>query len=117
MSLKVMEKLILKATQPYMNVCGFESRAIHIHGLVENVEVFLGRYPEREIHMDIVVVDVLDVWGMLLSKKFTAMLGGTLEMDLTYINVPMNDRTISLLPNVPMAKVHVQEIDDNVETS
>ena len=68
--------------------------AIPTHGVVENVEVCLGRYPERVIHMDIVVVDVLDVWGMLLSRKFFAMLGGTLEMDLTYINVPKNDRTI-----------------------
>ena len=45
MSLKVMEKLGLKATQPYRNVCGFESRAIPTHGVVENVEVCLGKYP------------------------------------------------------------------------
>jgi hypothetical protein len=94
MSLRVMEKLGLKATWPYRNVCGFESRAIPTHGVVENVEVRLGKYPERVIHMDIVVVDVPDVWGMLLSRKFAAMLGGTLEMDLTYINVPMKNGTI-----------------------
>ena len=97
-------------------MCGFESRAIPTHGVVENVEVRLGRYPERVIHMDIVVVDVPDVCGMFFSRKFAAMLGGTLEMDLTYINVPMNDGTISCLPNVPMAKVHVKEIDNGVET-
>jgi hypothetical protein len=38
-------------------------------------------------------------------------------MDLTYINVPMKDGTIERLPNMPMAKVHVQEIDNDVETS
>jgi hypothetical protein len=96
---------------------GFESRAILTHLVVENIEVCLGRYPERVIHMDIVVVDVPYVWVMLLSKNFFAMLGGTLEMDLTYINVPMNDGTISRLPNVMMAKVHVQEINDDVITS
>jgi hypothetical protein len=117
MSLKVMEKLGLKVTWPYRNVCGFESRAIPTHGLVENVEVCLGRHPERVIHMDIVVVNVPDVWGMLLSRKFVAMLGGTLVMDLTYINVPMNDGTISRLPNVPMTKVHVQEIGDDIGTN
>ena len=41
--------------------------------------------------MDIVVVDVLDVWGMLLSRKFASKLGGTLEMDLTYVNIPLKD--------------------------
>jgi hypothetical protein len=108
MSLKVMEKLGLKATRAYRNVCGFESMAIPTHGVVEMVEVCLGKYPERVIHMDIVVVDVPDVWGMLLSRKFGGMLGGTLEMDLTYINVPMKDGTIECLPNMPMAKAHVQ---------
>jgi hypothetical protein len=100
MFLKVVEKLGLTTTQPYRNVCGFESRAIPTHGVVENVEVWLGKYPERVIHMDIVVVDVLDLWGMILSKKFVAMLGGTLEMDLNYINVPMKDGKIECLPNM-----------------
>jgi hypothetical protein len=83
-----------------LNVCRFESKAIPTHRVVENVEVCLGRYPMRVIQMDIVVVDVPDVWGMLLSRRFVEMLGGTLDMDLTYINVPMNDGTISCLLNV-----------------
>jgi hypothetical protein len=98
-------------------VCGFESRAIPTHGVVENVEVCFGRYPERVIHMDIVVVDVPDLWGVMFSRNFSAMLLGTLEMDLTYINVPMKNGTIERLPNIPMAKVHVQEIDNDVETN
>jgi hypothetical protein len=89
-------------------VYGFESRAIPTHGVIENVEVCIGKYPERVIHIDIVVVDVPDVWGILLSRKFASMLGGTLEMDLTYINVPMNDGTIICLMNVPMTRIHVQ---------
>jgi hypothetical protein len=66
MSLKVTQQLALKVTGPYKNVCGFESRDIPTHEVIENVEVCLGRYPERVIHMDIVVVDVPDVWGMLI---------------------------------------------------
>jgi hypothetical protein len=116
MSLKVMENFGLKVTRPYRNVCGFDSRAIPTHGVVENVYVFLVRYLERVIHVDIVVVDVQDVWGMSLSRKFVAMLRGTLEMDLTYINV-INDRTIIHFSNVPMTKIHVQEISDDIGTS
>jgi hypothetical protein len=66
MSLKVMEQLGLKVTRSYRNVCVFESRAIPTYGVVENVEVCLGRYLERVIHIDIIVVDVPDVWGMIL---------------------------------------------------
>jgi hypothetical protein len=85
MSLKVMQQLGLKVTRPYRNVCGFESKAIPTHGVVENVEVRLKEYPKKTVHIDIVVVDVPDVWGMLFSRKFGAMLGGSLEMDLTFL--------------------------------
>ena len=81
-------------------MCGFDPRFIPTHGVIENMEVCLGRYPERVIHMDIVVVDVPNVWEMLLSRKFVVMLGGTLEMDPTYMNVPINDGTIICDPDL-----------------
>jgi hypothetical protein len=96
-------------------VCDFESRAITTHGVIENVEVCLEKYPERVIHIDILVVDVPDVWGMLWSRKFASMLGGTLEMDLTYVNIPLNNGTIGCLPNVPMTRTHVQETSDPIK--
>jgi hypothetical protein len=77
----------LKVTRPYINVCGFESKAIPTHGVVENVEVQLKEFPEKTVHIDIIVVDVPDVWGMLLSRKFGAMIGGSLEMDLTFCRI------------------------------
>jgi hypothetical protein len=110
MSLKVMQQVGLKVTRPYMNVCGFESKAIPTHGVVENVEVRLKEYPEKTIHIDTVVVDVPDVWGMLLSRKFGAMIGGSLEMDLTFLRLPMKDGMVGRLINVPIIGDHVQDI-------
>jgi hypothetical protein len=115
MSLKVMQQLGLKVTRPYRNVCGFESKAIPTHRVIENVEVCLKEYPEKIIHMDIVVMDVPDVWGMLLSRKFASKLGGTLEMDLTYVNIPLKDGTIGRLQNVPVTTTHVQEPSDSIK--
>jgi hypothetical protein len=117
MSLKVMQQLGLKVTRPYRNVCGFESKAIPTHGVVENVEVCLKEYPEKVIHIDIVIVDVPDVWGMLLSRKFASMLGGTLEMDLTYVNIPLKNGIIGRLPNVPVTGTHVQETSHPVKNN
>jgi DNA-binding cell septation regulator SpoVG len=110
MSLKVMRQVGLKVTRPYRNVCGFEYKAIPTHGVVENVEVCLKEYPEKIVHIDIVVVDVPDVWGMLLSRKFVAMLGGTLEMDLTFLQFPLKNGTIGRLLNMPITRDHVQDI-------
>jgi hypothetical protein len=85
MSLKVMLQMGLKVTRPYRNVCGFESKSIPTHGVIENIKVQLKEFPEKTIRIDIIVVDVPDVWGMLLSRNFGAMIGGSLEMDLTFL--------------------------------
>jgi len=114
MSLKVMQQMGLKVTRPYRNVCGFESKAIPTHGVVENVEVHLKEFPEKTVHIDIIVVDVPDVWGMLLSRKFGAMIGGSLEMDLTFLRLPLKDGTTGRLLNVPITGNHVQDVVPSV---
>jgi hypothetical protein len=110
MSLKVMQQMGLKVTRPYRNVCGFESKEIPTHGVFENVEVQLKEFPEKTVHIDIIVVDVLDVWGMLLSRKFGAMIGGSLEMDLTFLQLPLKYGTTGHLLNVPITRNHVQDV-------
>jgi hypothetical protein len=114
MSLKVMQQMGLKVTRPYRNVCGFESKAIPTHGVVENVEVQLKEFPEKTVHIDIIVVDVPDVWGMLLSRKFGAMIGGSLEMDLTFLRLPLKDGTTGRLLNMPITGTHVQDVAPTV---
>ena len=53
------------------------------------MEVRLKEFPEKVLYIDIIVVDVSDVWGMLLSRKFGAMIGGSLEMDLMFLRLPL----------------------------
>jgi hypothetical protein len=110
MSLKVMQQMVLKVTRPYRNVCGFESKAIPTHGVIENFEVQLKEFPEKTVRIDIIVVDVPDVWGMLLSRKFGAMIGGSLEMDLTFLRLPLKDGTTGRLLNVPLTGTHVHDV-------
>jgi hypothetical protein len=110
MSLKVMQQMGLKVTRPYRNVCGFKSKAIPTHGVVENVKVQLKEFPEKTIHIDIIVVDVPDVWGMLFSRKFGAMIGRSLEMDLTFLQLPLKDGTTKHLLNVTITGNHVEYV-------
>ena len=102
-------------------MCGFESKAIPTHGVVENVEVHLKEYPEKIVHIDIIVVDVPHVWGMLLSRMFGVMIGGSLEMDLTFLRLPLRYGMIGCLLNVPITGNHVHDIfppinDDKVQS-
>ena len=100
----------LKVTRPYRNVRGFESKSVPTHGVIENIEVRLKEFPEKIVHIDIIVVDVPDVWGILLSRKFGAMIGGSLEMDLTFLQLPLKDGTTRRLLNVPLTGTHVHDV-------
>jgi hypothetical protein len=80
-------------------VCGIDSNRVKVYGLRENVEVFLIDFPHIILLMNIVVIDVLDAWGMLLSRIFSSSLGGFLSMDLTHAHIPMGDGTFEILYN------------------
>jgi hypothetical protein len=43
----------------------------------------------KSVVMDIVVADVPPKFGMLLSRSWIKILGGTLHMDLTYATIPL----------------------------
>jgi hypothetical protein len=49
------------------------------------------------------------------SRNFTAMLGATLQMDLTSVDIPIGDGIYSHLPNMTMVKNHVEEIEIDFE--
>jgi hypothetical protein len=43
----------------------------------------------RKLVMDVVVVDIPPKFGLLLSRSWRKRLGGTLQMDLSYVTVPV----------------------------
>ena len=64
-----------------------DSREVDVVGIILNHQVRLAKYPDSHIAMDILVIDVLDKWGMLLSIKWAATLGGWIQMDWTYATI------------------------------
>jgi len=65
MSLKVMKELGLKTTRPYGNFYGIDSKKVKVYGLIEDVKVYLLDFSHISLIMNMVVIDVLDAWGML----------------------------------------------------
>jgi hypothetical protein len=110
-SSKVMKQLGLKTTRTYGNVCGIDSKKVEVLGVCEDIEVFLIDFPYIKIIMDIVVIDVLDAWGMLLSRRWSTALGGFLSMDLTHAHIPMGDGTFQILYNREKDDRHVMNPD------
>jgi len=99
MSLQLMKQLGLKTTRPYGNVFGIDSKKVKVYGLIEYAEFYLVDFPHISILMNIVVIDVLDTWSMLLLRNWVATLGGFLSMDLTHAYIPMEDGTFEVLYN------------------
>ena len=108
MTRKVMEQLNLKTTRPYRNVCAMDSREVDVVGIILNQQMRLAKYPDIHIAMDILVIDVLDKWGMLLSRKWAATLGGWIQMDWTYAAIPASEDSWLKLCNEKEKKYHVE---------
>jgi hypothetical protein len=105
----VMEMLNLKVTRPYHNVCAMDSREIETHGIILNLQVKLAAYPSITFPMDILVIDVPDAWGMLLSRKWVATMGGNIQMDLSYATIPSSENSFVKLHREKERKFHVED--------
>jgi ribonuclease HI len=108
MTKKVMEQLNLRISRPYHNICALDSQTIEVFGLIKGLQVYLKAFPSIMIEMDIVVIDVPDLWGMLLNRKSAADLGGNIQMDLSYATLPTPDGGTFRLDREVCRKVHVE---------
>jgi len=93
MTRKFMEKLNLRILRPYHNFCAMDSREIKVHGLIKYLQVHLAVFSDISVLMDVVFIDVLDAWGMILSWKWATSFGGSIQMDLSYATIPTCDNT------------------------
>ena len=91
-------------------VCGIDSRRVEVLGACEDVEVFLIDFPQISVLMDILVIDVPDAWGMLLSRTWSSALGGFLGMNLTHAYIPMGNGTYEMLHNREKKYTHVMDL-------
>ena len=86
-----------------------DNKVVEVHGLIRDLQVHLVVFPDIQIIMDIVVIDVPDAWGMLLSRKWAVDLGGSIQMDLSYATIPSPDGTMVRLNRELERKYHVED--------
>jgi hypothetical protein len=109
MSLEVANKMGLKTSRPYRNVCAFDSQEIPTIGVIKDLQVHLARHPDVMITMDVVVLDIPAACGMWLSREWSAKLGGTLQMDLSYATIPTPDGKSVTLFKEAYRQSHVED--------
>jgi hypothetical protein len=65
-----------------------DSREVETLGIIIDLPVKLAFHPDFAFEMDVLVIDVPDAWGMLLSRKWGAHMGGCINMDLSFATIP-----------------------------
>lgn len=109
MPLSMMRKLRLEVHRPYRNVRGLGSKAMHVHGLIKDMVFHLITSPDINTVMDILFVDLPPTYGMLLSCKFSASLGGTLQMDLSFTSISNHEGHLVKVLREPKKPTHVEK--------
>jgi hypothetical protein len=83
----IMDEIGLEITKTYHDLYSFDSRKVQCLRVIKDLVVTLFQLPIKSVVMDIVVADVPPKFGMLLSRSWIKRLGGTLQMDLTYVTI------------------------------
>ena len=89
-------------------MCGMDSKPVKSRGIIENLTMKLAAYPEIEINMNVLVLDILDTSGMLLSREWAAKLGGSIQMDLSYVTIHIEENASYKLVNANPMTEHVE---------
>jgi hypothetical protein len=90
MTLEVMHELGLQITRPCRNVQAVDAREVPCCGVIKDLQVCLLAAPKKMLVMDVLVIDCPTQWGMLLSRQWAADVGGSMQMDLSYADIPIS---------------------------
>ena len=61
-----------------------DKRAVIVIGTINALPYKLTTCPNKELTMSVLVVDIPPQYGMLLSRKWSDAMGGSLQCDLSF---------------------------------
>ena len=111
MPFKVMEALGLKVDTKKGRCRGMDAREVLVIGTINALPFRLVAYPEVELTMSVLVVDIPPHYGMFLSRKWSATMGGSLQYDLTYANFHIGDKVFKVNREPRVSHILGKEID------
>ena len=94
-----------------------DSREVSIIGTINALPYKLVAYSNVDLTMTILVVDIPPRYGMLLSRKWSATMGGSLQCDLSFSTFCVDKKAIKITrePRVNhMVQEHiaVEDVDE-----
>ena len=64
--------------------CAMDKREVAVIGTINALPHRLIAYSDQELTMSVLVVDIPPQYGMLLSRKWSAAIGGSIQCDLSH---------------------------------
>jgi hypothetical protein len=92
MPLKVCEKLNVKPEQSDIQIIQLDRTRVKVIDELKNVLIRMSSNPKIHQTIDIIVVDILDTYGMLLSRDWSATLKGYFATNWSHLWLPYNDK-------------------------
>ena len=81
---EIMKELGLKVDTTQGRCCSMDKREVTVRGTINALPYKLTTYPNKELTMSVLVVDIPPQYGMLLSRKLSTTMGGSLQCDLSF---------------------------------
>ena len=74
-----------------------DSREVLVIGTINALPYKLATYPDADLTMTILVVDMPLRYGMLLSRKWSAAMGGSLQCNLYLSTFQVDNKAIKII--------------------
>lgn len=92
----VMKELGLSVSTLYGKCYAMDNREVLVVGTIKDVEIKIAAFPEATYKVDVIVIDTKPHYGMLLSRQWVAIVGGNVQLDLSYATIPINGSLVKL---------------------
>ena len=102
MQFEIMKGLGLKVDTTQGRCYDMDKRGVTIIGTINALPYKLLTYPNKELTMSVLVVDIPPQYGMLLSRKWSATMGGSIQCDLSYGTFEIDGELVKVEKNQRM---------------
>jgi hypothetical protein len=89
-------------------MCESESKHIIVCDLIKDLRVSLDAFPDISFLINVVMIDVPNTWGMLLSIELVVALGRSYQMDGSNATIPHPEGIFDTLYKEPITRCQVE---------
>lgn len=114
MPYEIMKDLDLKVDNTQGRCCAMDKREVAIIATINALPYRLSTYPEKELTMSVLVVDIPPQYGMLLSRKWSATMGGSLQCDLSHAMFQIDNKVVKINREPKCFYMIVEDENDNM---